>query len=99
MGLSKGKWEGDTLVVETGRLSHLTLIDSAGMPHSDDFKLTERIRLRSPDVLENRIRIEDPGVFTQPWETMVTYKRQRDATIEEDVCLDRIKTGAPAVKE
>lgn len=99
MGLSKGKWQGDTLVVETTHLIDSTLLDSAGLPHSDDLKLTEQLRLRTPDVLENRIRIEDPAIFSQPWETVVTYRRQSNTVIKEDVCLDRMKTGAPALKE
>lgn len=99
MGLSKGHWEGETLVVQTTELLNSTLLDSAGMPHSGQLKLIERIRLRSPDVLEDRIRIEDPATFTQPWETVVTYRRQRNTDIQEDVCLDRIKAGAAAVKE
>lgn len=98
MGLSLSKWEGDTLVIETPVHRDSTLIDNAGLPHSDVLKLTERLKLRSPDVLENRIRFEDPQTFTQPWETVVTYRRQQ-GEIKEDVCLDRIKRGDPAVKE
>jgi hypothetical protein len=75
------------------------LLDGAGLPHSQALKITEHVSLRSPDVLVDRIRIEDPEVFTTSWETLVTYKRQRDAVIEEDVCLDRIKNNQPAVKE
>jgi hypothetical protein len=98
-GLSKGRWDGDTLVVETTLLDDSKLLDNAGLPHSNQLKVTERLRLASPDVLEDRVRLEDPVTFTQPWETMVSYRRQHDAIIQEDVCLDRIKTGAPAVKE
>lgn len=99
MGLSQGKWQGDTLVVETTHLIDSTLLDSAGLPHSDDLKLTERWRLQGPDVLENRIRIDDPAIFSQPWETVVIYRRQLNTIIKEDVCLDRIKMGAPALQE
>jgi hypothetical protein len=99
MGLSKGRWEGDALVIDTDALGHLTLLDGAGMPHSQSLKITEHVSLRSPDVLVDRIRIDDPETFTTPWETLVTYKRQRDGVIEEDVCLDRIKNHQPAVKE
>jgi hypothetical protein len=99
MGLSKGEWNGDTLVVETTQLISSTLIDGAGVPHSDGLKLTERLSLRSRDVLEDRIRIDDPATFTRPWETVVTYRRQPHTVIQEDVCLDRIKAGAPAVRE
>lgn len=96
MGLSRGKLAGDTLVVETSALRDSTLIDNSGLPHSDELKITERLRLRSADVLENRLRIEDPKTFTQPWETVVTYRRQQE-DIRQDVCLDRIKAGQPPV--
>jgi hypothetical protein len=99
MGLSKGRWEGDTLVIDTDTLGHLTLLDGAGMPHSQALKITEHVSLRSRDVLVDRIRIEDPETFTAPWETQVTYKRQPGGVIEEDVCLDRIKNRQPAVRE
>lgn len=96
MGLSRGKFEDDTLVIETSALRDSTLIDNSGLPHGDELKITERLRLRSADVLENRLRIEDPETFTQPWETVVTYRRQQE-DIRQDVCLDRIETGRPAV--
>lgn len=99
MGISRGHWEGDALVVETQDIGPLTLIDGAGLPHSDALKVTETLRLRGPDILEDRIRFEDPEVFTRPWETVVTYRRQLGVRIQEDVCLDRIRDGSPAVKE
>lgn len=99
MGLSKGRWEGEMLVVETTQLDDTKLLDNVGLPHSSQLKVTERLRLVSPNMLEARIRIEDPATFTQPWETLLSYRRQRGVNIQEDVCLDRIKTGAPAVKE
>jgi hypothetical protein len=88
--ISKGRWEGNTLVVTTEGFSGNTLVDSA-VPHGYDMKTTERIRLRDIDTLENRIRIEDPEYFTKPWETVVTYKRQPDEQFPEIVCLDKLK--------
>ena len=99
VGLSRGEWVDDKLVVKTDLLIDATPIDSAGLPHSDALTLTETLRLRSPDVLEDRIRFEDPATFTRPWETVVTYRRKPGARIQEDVCLDRLQTGGPAVKE
>lgn len=99
MGLSRGRWEGDTLVIDTTLLTASTLIDGAGLPHGGALKLTERLTLRQDDVLENRIRIDDSEIFTRPWEMVTTYRRQHDAIIREDVCLDRIREGMPAVKE
>jgi hypothetical protein len=87
--ISKGKWEGDTLVVTTEGFPANTLVDDL-VPHGYDMKLTERIRLRDNDTLENRITIEDPEFFTKPWQTVVTYKRQPDAVFPERVCLDTL---------
>jgi hypothetical protein len=99
MGFSQGTWNGDRLTIQTDHLIGTTLLDNAGMPHSEDLKLTEHLRLVSPNVLEDRIRFEDPATFTKSWETVVTYRRQPSAPRNEDVCLDRIRDGGPAVKE
>jgi hypothetical protein len=98
MGVARGRWDGGALVVETNGLDEGTLLDSAGAPHSEDAKVTERLTLQGNDVLEDLIRVDDPENYTQPWETRVTYRRQAGASIPEDVCLDRIKAGEPAVK-
>jgi hypothetical protein len=87
--ISKGHWEGETLVATTEGFQNNTLIDNA-VPHGYDMKTTERIRLVSADTLEDRIRIEDPEYFTKPWETVVTYKRQPDEAFPEKVCLDSL---------
>lgn len=97
MGLSQGRWEGRTLVIETTMLRATTLLDNSGLPHSDQLKLTEHLRLIGRNRLEDRIRIEDPVTFAEPWEAVVTYRRQ-DKEIKEDVCLDRVKAGEPAVR-
>ncbi|PNG24385.1 hypothetical protein [Methylocella silvestris] len=98
-GFAQGNWEGDTLVIKSDHFSGKTLIDSAGMPHSKDLKLIERVRLIAPDVLEDRIRFEDAETFTKPWEAVVIFKRQSKVSRGEDVCLDRIQAGEPAVRE
>jgi hypothetical protein len=94
-GISTGRWEGDTLVATTTDLSDRTLIDDL-TPHGYDLKVTERYELLDANTLENRITIEDPEYFTKPWEAVVTYKRQPDALLPEDVCLDRIQAKTPA---
>jgi hypothetical protein len=87
--ISKGHWEGETLVVTTEGFNETTLVDNL-VPHGYDLKLTERIRLKNADTLEDRITIEDPEFFTKPWETVVTYRRQADAAFPEKVCLDTL---------
>jgi len=96
-GTANGYFEGDTLVIVSRQLARETFIDRSGLPHSDDMQLTERVRLKSANVLEDRIRVDDPATYEKPWEFVVTYRRQPDAGIEEDVCLDRIKQGKPAI--
>jgi hypothetical protein len=93
---SMGRWEGDTLLVTTEGVGVNTLVDNL-VPHGYDMKLTERLRLKDADTLENRITIEDPEYFTRSWETVVTYKRQPDAAFAEDVCLDRLWSGQPTL--
>ena len=90
--VSKGKWEGDTLVITTEGFADNTLLDNL-VPHGYDSKITERLRLTDKDTLEDHITIEDAEYFTQPWETVVTYKRQPDDPIPEDVCFDRLVSG------
>jgi hypothetical protein len=98
LGVATGHSEGSTLVIKTVGLKDTTLLDSA-MPHSEQLVVTERLRLLDRNRLENRISFQDRHVFSRPWETVVTYRRQpRGSTLKEDVCLDRIKRGEPAIK-
>jgi len=95
--ISKGHWEGDTLVIQTEGFRDNTLIDNL-VPHGYDLKTTERIRLKGADSLEDRISIEDPKYFTRPWQTVVTYQRQPDDPFPENVCLDTRSDDGAAVK-
>jgi hypothetical protein len=94
MGTSTGRWDGDTLVVTTGKFSDRTLIDDL-VPHGYDLKVSERLRLRDANTLEDRIKIEDPEHFTRPWEAVLTFQRQPDIVIPEQVCLDRLLGPPP----
>jgi hypothetical protein len=96
-GTANGRFDGEKLIVVTRGLMKQTFLDRSGLPHSEALVLTETFRLKSPDVLENRMRIDDPGTYTAPWETVATYRRQPNARLKEDVCLDRIKQGKPAI--
>jgi hypothetical protein len=73
-GYSTGHWEGDTLVVDTVALTTKSFIDSSS-PHSDQMTVHERIRLIEPDILEDRITVNDPEALVEPWEVVHTYKR------------------------
>jgi hypothetical protein len=88
MGLSAGHWEGDTLVVESEGFNDLTTLDTAGLPHSTELHVAERIRKIDADTLEDVIAITDPKTYTKPWSTRVTYRRQPGLRLKEYVCTD-----------
>ncbi len=73
-GYSTGHWEGDTLVVETVSLSTNSFIDGSS-PHSEQMRVTERIRFIAPDILEDRIVVYDPVALVEPWEATRTYRK------------------------
>jgi hypothetical protein len=73
-GHSIGHWEGDTLVVETISLRE-GIYDRTGAPHSDQARVTERIRKIDADTIEDRITVVDPVVLTKPWQVVKRYKK------------------------
>jgi hypothetical protein len=85
-GTSVGRWEGDTLVVETTAILPETSPMGGINGHSDKMKVTERMRLVEPDVLEIVTTVEDPAVFLEPHTTTSRYQRHRDWHIMEYVC-------------
>jgi hypothetical protein len=75
-GEPRGRWEGDTLVVDVTHFNDRAWFDRAGNYHSDALKLTERYTMMSPDVIWYEVTIEDPNVFTRPWQiAMPLYRR------------------------
>src|SRR5256885_10549601 len=66
LGDSIGHWEGDSLVVETVGQNDITWIDAAGIPHSTDLKVTERITRTDFGHIGIRHTIEDPNTFSRP---------------------------------
>jgi hypothetical protein len=78
MGHSIGKWEGDTLVVDTVALNERTWLDTAGHEHSAKLRLTERFRKIADDKLEWTVTFDDPVFYTRPWSITRTFTRFDD---------------------
>src|SRR5437867_2654555 len=77
MGDSRGRWEGDTLVVDVVHFNDQTWFDRSGNFHSDALHLTERYTLTGPDHINYTVTVEDPKVFTRPWNmSMVLYRHK-----------------------
>lgn len=98
MGFPVGRWEGDTLVIRTTGLSDVAVLDASGLPRSEQMVLTERLKVLADGRLEDRITVEDPETFTQPWETVLHFHRDAGAQVTDDLCPDRIAGGEPAVR-
>jgi len=85
-GRSVGKWDGDTLVVDTIGLKP-SIAGYRNMPHSEKMHITERIRLVAPDYLHDQITIDDPVVLEKPVTYTLGYKRMpKDYEMVEFVC-------------
>ena len=78
MGDSRGRWEGDTLVVDVTSHNDRTWFDMAGDFHSDAMRLTERYTMLDPDTIRYEVTITDPKVFTRPWKISMPLYRQKD---------------------
>jgi hypothetical protein len=85
-GHSVGRWDGDTLVVDTIGIKENVRFQN--MPHSPQMRIRERMKLVSPNVLWNEITIEDPVVLEKPHTYTVAYRRMPDYTLLEYVCED-----------
>jgi hypothetical protein len=96
MGYPVGRWEGDTLVIRTVGLTDSTAMDASGLPHSDQLVMTERLRVLDDGRLEDRLSFEDPATFVQAWETVLTFHRDANARVGDDVCPDRLASGESA---
>ncbi len=76
MGYASGWWDGETLVIESTGFNDQSWFDRAGNYHSDALKVTERYTAISRDALRYEATIEDPTVFTRPWQMrMPLYRR------------------------
>jgi hypothetical protein len=90
MGWSNGKWEGETLVIDTKGYLDTTWFDRAGNHHSDALHTIERISARSADTLNYEVTIEDPNVFTRTWKMSFPLYRhvQPNAQLTEYRCVE-----------
>lgn len=86
MGHSIGKYEGDTLVVDTIGFNEKTWLDHVGLPHSDALHVVERIRRVDHNTLQDDFTIDDPKTFTKTWTAQQLYDLKPDWEIAEFVC-------------
>jgi len=85
-GHSVGRFEGDTLVIETAGFNEKTFIDATGAPHTDEMRTVERIRRISSTQLEDVITVHDPMYYTRDWQARFVYTLRNDVWLEDYVC-------------
>ena len=99
-GHSSGKWEGDTLVVETVGVKEDVKFRDA--PHSNQMRIVERLRMLSPTMMEDQVTVTDPVYLEGPWQWRWMYKRMKDYKMLEYVCESnreyRDETGAARMR-
>ena len=106
MGHSRGRWEGDTLVVDVTSFVDQTWFDRAGNFHSEGLHVVERYTAISPDALMYEATIEDPKVFTRPWKISLPLYRRLDHNMQllefkcvefaEELMYGHLRKGAEA---
>jgi hypothetical protein len=87
-GYSTGRWEGDTLVVESTGFRDQTWIDENGTPATDALRLTERLRRVNFGTLEIQITVTDPKTFTRPFTFTLQQRLMPDTELIEFVCAE-----------
>ena len=81
MGDSRGRWEGDTLVVDVVHFTDKTWFDRSGNFHSDALHVVERYTPMGANHMNYEVTIEDPKVFTRPWKMSMPLYRRLDRNI------------------
>jgi hypothetical protein len=93
MGQSTGRWEGDTLVIDSTGFNDQSWFDRAGNFHSEALHVVERFTPVHADLIDYRATIEDAKVFTRPWTIRVPLYRRRDANAQllEFKCVEFVE--------
>ena len=98
-GDSRGRWEGNTLVIETTNFNGLSWFGSGGDFYSDDLRITERLTMVDADTIHYAATIDDPKVSTKPWTIVFALERNQEKGYEqmEEGCFESDRDTADLV--
>jgi hypothetical protein len=88
LGHSVGRWDGDTLVIDTVGFNEDFWMNRDGLPHTAQLRLTERLTRTDFDTLDYQVMIDDPGAYTAPWTSGYTLGWSAGREIFEYVCQE-----------
>ena len=97
-GYSIGRWDGDTLVVETTGFRDGGWLDVTGSPLTDAARMTERFRRVNYGNLEIEVTVDDPKAYTKPWTVTLSQRILPDAELIEFVCAENEKSSKHFLK-
>ena len=92
MGYSVGRWDGDTLVVESLGFNDRTWL-VGGYPHTEMLHMTERYRRRDFGHLDLAVTFKDPSVYAKPWTVQIPAQLASDTEMLENVCNEQSDDG------
>lgn len=92
MGYSVGRWQGNTLVVESAGFNDRTWLDYAGHPHTEALRTTERYTRKDFGHMEIQITFNDPKAYTRPWTITLQAELMADTELLENVCNENDKS-------
>jgi hypothetical protein len=85
-GYSVGRWEGDTLVIETRGFKDRGWLDASGRPASDNLRVIERFRRKDFGHMDLEVTIDDPKTYTKPWTVTLPFTFAADTELGEFMC-------------
>ena len=91
-GDSVGRWEGDTLVIDTINFNGRTRLDTVGHPHSDQLHLVQRFSRPDLGHISHEMIVDDPKTFTTSWKTTRTFTLRPDWEMMEYSCMENNKS-------
>jgi hypothetical protein len=88
MGDSRGRWDGNTLVIDVTNLNGKPRLDMVGNFYGEGSRFVERLTPAGPDAFEYEVAVEDPNVYTRPWTVKARFERAHADGYEflEDAC-------------
>jgi hypothetical protein len=91
LGYSVGKWDGDSLVVDTIGFNDRGWLDARGHTHSEALRLTERFQRLDFGHMEVQLTIDDPQTYTRPFTIHLKQRLQADSDLLESYCAENEK--------
>ncbi len=87
-GYSTGRWEGDTLVIQTIGIRDDMWLDIQGSPITESARVTEKLTRPSLGLMKVEISVDDPKAYAKPWSVTIEMALQVDTQMLEEICLD-----------